>query len=286
MFETVASVTERAFRSKITPPIFGPCQPETEPLPSQIIYEHPLTERSRTLLRLEHLFLQTDYHLPQADPWNSRAAVDGLLGMASIFSRADLKGEFIKELDRHQTTLRRMAQTPGVDAGRLDSILQSITKTSGQLQRMEGQLGKHLRTNELLKNVMQRNGIPGASCAFDIPAYHHWLMQSQESRINDLNNWLKPLDPARSAVELLLSLTRGSAISEPHVAVEGLFQKAVDQSSAPQMLRMILPGDTRLFPEISGGKHRFAVRFLESDIEGRPAQTKQDVSFELALCVF
>lgn len=251
-----------------------------------IIYEHPLTERSRTLLRLEHLFQQTDYHLPQENSWNSRAAVDGLLGMASIFSRADLKADFIKELDRHQASLRRMAQTPGVDAGRLDSILQEIYGTVGLLQRMEGQLGKHLRTNELLKNVMQRNGIPGASCAFDIPAYHHWLQQPQESRVNDLQNWLRPLEPARSAVELLLTLTRGSAVKESQLAPEGLYQRALEQNCAPQMLRVILPGDTRLFPEISGGKHRFAVRFMESDIEGRPVQTKVDVPFDIALCVF
>lgn len=255
-------------------------------MPSQITYEHPLTERSRTLLRLEHLFQHTDYHLPQANPWNSRAAVDGLLGMASIFSRADIKADFIKELDRHQNTLRRMAQTPGVDASRLDAILQNIGVTINQLQRMEGQLGKHLRTNELLKSVMQRNGIPGASCAFDIPAYHHWLQQPQESRINDLQNWLRPMEPARSAMELLLTLTRGSAVTEPQLAPEGLYQRAVDQNSATQMLRVVLPGDTRLFPEISGGKHRFSVRFMESDIEGRPVQTKVDVPFELSLCVF
>jgi cell division protein ZapD len=255
-------------------------------LPSQIIYEHPLTERSRTLLRLEHLFQQTDYHLPQENSWNSRAAVDGLLGMASIFSRADLKADFIKELDRHQVSLRRMAQTPGVDSGRLDAILQDIANTISQLQRMEGQLGKHLRTNELLKNVMQRNGIPGASCAFDIPAYHHWLQQPHGSRVSDLVNWLRPLEPARSAVLLLLTLTRGSAVTEPQLAPEGLYQRALDQNSAPQLLRVILPGDTRLFPEISGGKHRFSVRFMESDIEGRPVQTKVDIPFEIALCVF
>jgi cell division protein ZapD len=133
---------------------------------------------------------------------------------------------------------------------------------------------------------MQRNGIPGASCAFDIPAYHHWLQQPQESRVNDLQNWLRPLEPARSAVDLLLTLTRGSAVTESQAAPEGLYQRAVDQNSAPQMLRVALPGDTRLFPEISGGKHRFSVRFMESDIEGRPVQTKADVPFEIALCVF
>jgi len=257
-----------------------------EPSSDQIVYEHPLNERSRSLLRLEHLFRQTEFHLPQDNPWNSRAAVDGLLGMASIFARADLKADFIKELDRHQGNLKRIAQTPGVDPQRLGSILDELSGTINDLQRLEGQIGRHLRANELLKNVMQRNGIPGASCAFDLPAFHHWLQQPQEKRVADLTRWLEPLKPAQSAVTLLLALTRGSSSPEACQAPEGIYQRTLDPQLVVQMIRIALPGDTSLFPEISGGKHRFSIRFMESDSDGRPAQTKGEVSFEITLCTF
>ena len=39
--------------------------------------------------------------------------------------------------------------------------------------------------------------------------------------------------------------------------------------------------ETQLFAEISGGKHRFTVRFLEPTEEERPSQTRMDVPFSL-----
>ena len=52
-----------------------------------------------------------------------------------------------------------------------------------------------------------------------------------------------------------------------------------------RLLRVVLPTDSSLFPEISGSQHRFTVRFLEwSTIDSRAVQTGHDVSFQLAIC--
>jgi len=52
-----------------------------------------------------------------------------------------------------------------------------------------------------------------------------------------------------------------------------------------RLLRVSLPGQTMLFPEISGSQHRFTVRFLEwSTIDSRAVQTGHDVTFYLSIC--
>ena len=42
---------------------------------------------------------------------------------------------------------------------------------------------------------------------------------------------------------------------------------------------------THLFAEISGSKHRFCIRFMESSDWEHPVKTESDVPFELNTCV-
>lgn len=75
------------------------------------IFEHPLNEKCRTWLRLSHLFEQFDFHMPHANEWHARAAVTALLDIANVLSRADIKSELLKELDRYRHSLARMANS-------------------------------------------------------------------------------------------------------------------------------------------------------------------------------
>jgi cell division protein ZapD len=45
-----------------------------------------------------------------------------------------------------------------------------------------------------------------------------------------------------------------------------------------------VPVDIPCFAEISGGKHRFTVRFMEMKDFDRPFQTTRDVAFLLNCC--
>ncbi|PLY17206.1 MAG: cell division protein ZapD [Sedimenticola sp.] len=251
----------------------------------KIIYEHPLNEKTRTILRLEHLFRESAFHLPKPDVWSSRAAITALLDMVSIFARADIKADLIKELDRHKGKLNSMRQTPGIDTERLNHILRELDEISGRLYRFSGQIGQEIRENEFLKSIMQRSSIPGGSCDFDLPIYHYWLEQPHEYRQAEITHWLKTLTPIDSAVELLLSLIRGSTTPTKEIAEQGFFQKSLDAQSPAQLIRVGLPKDARLVAEISGGKHRFSIRFLTPEENERPSPVKDDVPFSLNCCI-
>ena len=250
----------------------------------KIVYEHPLNEKTRTLLRLEHLFDQTEYHLLRPDTWSSRAAIDALLDMVNIFSRADIKADLIKELDRQRTTLSKIRQTENVDLQRLGEILDELENIGDRMHEMHGQIGKSLRANEFLKSIMQRSSIPGGTCAFDLPHYHYWLQKPAAARQNELNTWLQTLQPVQSAIMLILSLVRGSTNPTQELAHGGIFQHNLDAQAPVQLIRVGMPMETRLFTEISGGKHRFTIRFMIPSEEDRPVPTSEDVVFFLNCC--
>ena len=119
-----------------------------------IVYEHPLNEKTRTLLRLEHLFRKTAFYLPQGDTWASRASIDGLIDMVAIFSRADIKADLIKELDRHRGKLAGIRGSRGIDDERLGKILENIQFASDGVLGLQGQIGQSLRDNEFLKTIV------------------------------------------------------------------------------------------------------------------------------------
>ena len=52
-----------------------------------------------------------------------------------------------------------------------------------------------------------------------------------------------------------------------------------------QLIRIMLPPDTDIYPEISGSHYRVSVRFLSwQDASTHPVQITDDVPFTLSLC--
>ncbi len=251
-----------------------------------VVFEHPLNERIRTFLRLEHLFGRIQFFLPQDEEWATRAAVEGLLDILGTTSRADIKTEILKELDRHTKILERLGRQPGVDTRTLSRVLEELEEVADKVYRLNGQLGLALREDEFIKAIAQRSSIPGGTCSFDLPQYHHWLRQPHPARMRQMNVWLRDLEPVRDAVALLLSLARGSNDARPVTASDGFYQDSLDAQAPVQMVRVELPREVALFPEISGHKHRFSIRFMRTTETERPAQTAQDVNFKLTCCVF
>jgi len=252
----------------------------------QLIYEHPLNERTRTFLRLEHLLAKAEHFAARDNVWDTRSAIEAILDIVAITSRTEVKGELLKELDRHTATLNRIRRQPDIHAETLDRILDDIMGVAAELRAIAGNLGQRARDDDLLKAVAQRTTIPGGTCSFDLPVYHRWLAQPAAARRQWLGEWLGELAPAREAIGLVLSLTRTSAAPRPVTAPLGFFQEALDSEAPAQMIRVGLNGDGRLYPEISGHRNRFSIRFMEGSEGERPSQSRDDVNFNLTCCVF
>lgn len=251
----------------------------------ELVFEYPLNERVRTFLRLEHLLAKAEHYGGQDGQWAMRSALEALLDVATIASRVDIKNELLRELERHSASLNRIRSQAGVHAETLDRILSQLGEASDALRGLNGPIAQRLRDDELLKCVGQRTAIPGGTCSFDLPLYHRWLAQPTATRGEQLSRWLEDVRPASAAIGLILSLTRDSAVPRPVMAVQGFFQQALDQQVPAQMLRVGINGDAAIYPEISGHKNRFSIRFMAVSPGAKPSQHRDDVAFQLTCCV-
>ncbi len=248
---------------------------------NKITYEQPLNERMRTLLRLEHLKFQVQSSLGGESKWDSRNTVASLLDIQNLFGRTDIKTDILKELERLASVLEQLGQNPNVDDSKLTSVLDEIDVLIDQLHNIQGPVGQQLRKNELLNGVRQRSSIAGGTCAFDLPSYHFWLQQPAETRNTDLQTWLEPFEPILRAGQLMLRLIRECSPSTTEVANDGFFQKTLDPSTPCHLVRVEIPRNYPYYAEISGGKHRFSVRFLELKWYERDTATSDNVEFTL-----
>jgi len=254
-------------------------------VPQATIFEHPLNERMRTFMRLEHLFERLARFADEDDPWASRVMIETLIDIASISARADVKNELLKELERASSALARLVNRSGVDPEALRRVLDDLHQAGAAVQDIPGPIGQRAREDEFLKAIAQRTSIPGGSCGFDLPHFHHWLLQPREARQTRLAHWLADMTPTQEALRLLLSLTRTSAPMRSLVAENGFFQELLETQAPPQLLRIRLDELDGLYPEVSGHRNRFSIRFMWAERSGRPTQTDDDIPFRLSCCV-
>jgi cell division protein ZapD len=248
-------------------------------------YEQPLSERMRTFLRLEFLYQQMLYNSDKEADWATRATISTLLEILAILSRGDVRSEVLKELDQQLSVLQRFQTQPGVDRGRLDSLVGNLLTSRDQIGRVGAGFLQPIKDSEFLNAIKHRSAIPGGTCEFDLPEYSHWLRQPIGRRQQDLAQWIESIRPICDAVSESLWLIRESARPTDQMAINGMYQHNMQKDSNCRLLRVSLAGNSSLFPEISGSQHRFTIRFLEwSTIDSRAVQTGHDVPFQLSIC--
>lgn len=254
------------------------------PASELVTFEQPLTEKVRTFLRLEFLFAQHLHHRTDDTPFGARATLHALLDILVVISRSDLKNEILKELTDQHAHLTRLASKPGVDPALLKGVLAEITQAVNGMQQLATQFANSLlRGNDFLTTVLSRASIPGGTCAFDLPIYHHWLSRPESQNRADLDAWFADLRPFEQAINLYLKLLRNSVPAQQAVARGGIY---IQTPQAPcVLLRVTVPVDARVYPEISAGKHRFTVRFMSAgDVNARSHQAATDVPFQIQCC--
>ena len=248
-----------------------------------ISYEYPLSERIRTLLRLEDLYERVLYFIAKSDPQEHHVALLSMFEILEVAGRADLKSDLLQELERQKQSLESLRDNPEISQEALDNILWEIDRTSSRLFQMSGKVGQELRENDWLMSIKQRTNIPGGVCEFDVPSYHYWLHLSAEQHRHDLEGWLAPFLPIRDGIAIVLRLLRESGKASTQTAVQGVYQQMMAGRIA-QMLRIRLKLDYQCVPEISANKYALNIRFTTQEAAQRPKVFESDVDFELTFC--
>jgi len=250
---------------------------------SLITYEYPLTEKIRTLLRLEDLFERVRHFIGKTDALDHHVVLITLFEIMEVASRADLKSDLLQELERQKQVLNSFRSNPDVAQEALVKVIADIEVALAALFKMTGKIGQYLRENEWLMSIKQRTGIPGGACEFDLPSYHYWLHRDSADRSADLAAWIMPLYPLSDGTDIVLRLLREGGKPTRQVAPQGTFSQMLGGRTS-QLVRIRLPRDAQVIPEISANKYALNVRFTVFGTDPRPKLTETNVEFELSFC--
>lgn len=249
-----------------------------------ILYEYPFNEGIRTMLRLEHLFKRLGVLMARESALDHHFALATLFEVLDVASRADLKSDVLKELERYRAQMQSFRGHPGISEGALNEVIERIERVHSALNAMQGKAGQSLATHEWLTSIRSRISIPGGTCEFDLPAYYAWQHLNVAQRQADLQKWVATLVPLADAVVVLLNLLRDNGVPQRVAAPTGQYQQRLPEGKTYHLLRLRIDESLGLVPEISGHRLMVSVRMMRPDEEGRLKPANEDASFEMALC--
>ncbi len=249
-----------------------------------ILYEYPFNESIRTMLRLEHLFDRLGQLIGRDSAVDHHFALATLFEIMDVASRADLKSDVLKELEKHKQQFNAYRGNPSISEGALDEITAKIDHAFAGLNQLQGKAGAALTGNEWLMSVRSRITIPGGTCEFDLPAYYAWQKFEPQRRRADLMQWISSMMPLAEALQVLLGLLRDSGVPHKVVALAGQYQQSLPAGRIYQLMRVRLDVPEDIVPEISGHRLMVSVRLMRQDAEGRLKPSQTDANFELTLC--
>ena len=249
-----------------------------------IVYEYPFNERVRAYLRLETLLRRLETLLTRSDAIDHYFAIATLFEGMDVSSRSDLKSDVLKDLERQRQQFNIYRTSPNVNTAALDQIIARVDEAYTRLHDQPTKPSQALAENEWLMAIRNRLGIPGGTCAFDLPGYFAWQHHSPQQRHADLLQWVQPFEPLANALYLLLRLFRDAGSPQKIATVRGQYQQNLPQNRSYQLLRLAMPEQSALIPEISGNRLMISIRMLHKGDNGQLTLTNDEGQYEMTLC--
>ncbi|CNE69880.1 cell division protein ZapD [Yersinia nurmii] len=247
-------------------------------LTSTVLFEHPLNEKMRTWLRIEFLLQQLESQQNLDNIASALTFFRTASDLIDVLERGEVRTDLLKELERQQQKLQAWADVPGVDMALIDELRAQL-KSRASVLMSAPRIGQSLKEDRMISLVRQRLSIPGGCCSFDLPTLHIWLHLPQEQRNQHINALLDTLTPLNQSLTMILDLIRQSGPLRNQISLNGFFQ---DNAEGADLLRLRISMEHQLYPQVSGHKTRYAIRFLPLDSENGTVPAR--LSFELACC--
>ena len=249
-----------------------------------ITYEYPINEKMRTYLRVERLIDRLTALQAGTSEYDHHFALQTLFELMDMGSRADLRGDLLKDIDRQKGVLAGYANNPNIDESALNGLLKQLDDAYDSLNETTGKLGHSLSESEFLNAIRGRMGIPAGTCEFDLPAYHDWLKQPVDARQKAIAQWMRSIDPIPSVLKLMLGLLRDSAAPHSVVAKDGMYQQNLPQGRNVSLIRIGVPDRAGWVPEVSANRLLISVRIMRIEDGHRTQSMKADVDFLISNC--
>ena len=247
-----------------------------------LIYEYPFNETVRSLLRLEYLFNRLDVYLDSDNPEHHLTAISLIFDIGEVTSRADLKSNLLKELERQRIFLTSFRSEASINSEALESTISEIEKCLTTLNNLIGKPNTIMNESEWLSMIRTRLSVPGGTSPIDLPSFYSWQQRPAEERRAQLLTYTPAFADWKSTTNLYLRLLRQSADFHDAASENGSFQQML-AGKTYQLIRVKLSEDD-IIPEISANKHMLWIRFLHNPGNTKPQAVTGNIAFSLALC--
>ena len=249
----------------------------------QGIYELPLNERLRTFMRIEFLYSRLNNFSGSKDHWQIRTTIHTLLEIYTILARTDVRREVLADLDRYIIQMQRFQSMPDADNEMATNLLEDLNIIKEKMIQLGTGYLHPLRDDDYIAALLHRHTLPGGKAEFDMPRYKFWLEGDSKALKDDLDKWINIIKPICEGIEKLLWIIRESSEPIGTVATSGQYNHQIGKTAQISLIRVFLDNPS-VYPEISGGRHMIAIRFLERNSEGKFLQTDENIEFKLSLC--
>ncbi|GLX81616.1 cell division protein ZapD [Thalassotalea eurytherma] len=247
---------------------------------SRILYEHPLNERIRSYLKLEHLFGQVTCAQQLDIQQGYSVLFTALFAILDSLDRNDIRGDLIKDLEKLEQNLVIWSQRPDVDTSALEENLRRTVSLVNRLRSANTPWSK-LKDDKLLSGVRQRFAIQGGSASFDLPQLQFFLHQPQKTSEEQINAWLVTLEQLKDAVALILVFIRQRSHFECIETESGFYQ---DSGEGLLLLRIQVDENAQYYPTVSGNRFRYSIRFMLPCEQSGRRYSNLATKFYLAKC--
>ncbi|ULJ66542.1 cell division protein ZapD [Wielerella bovis] len=240
-------------------------------------FDHPLSERVRSLIRIEHLFNRFNHTTASDDKWSHHVALSSLFEIMECSSRAELKLDILQELERQRQAGRNQNH---------HELLERLNQAAQDLQDVQQKFGQHIRENEWLMALKQRIVVAGGTTPVELPSYYFWQKKTAEQRRSDLQRWSQIMMPTYRATNVLLEILRENQTFIECCAKNGTYEHNTLPHNT-HLMTIEVPFEANVLPEVSANKYFTHVRFVQANQEsmrGKPVE--QRIDFKIIMCSF
>jgi len=252
-----------------------------------IVFEFPLNERIRRLLRIEEIYQKFEHQLKNTHDYFEFGCFNTLFEIVQLVSRSDLKIDFLQELERQEKKQSTLQSDQALKEEQLDlkKIISMIQVARKKLENIDVKPGFNFNNNLFLEEVKKRITSPGGLLDVDFPNFHNWTIQkTRKSKLEDFKSWSEPLMVFKDAASVLLIILRNQCHLELLKAKEGKHQKTIDPLKTFDLIRLEIAENLDVYPEISSNKYTVNIFFNELSKELRKEAVKSNLEFKYSIC--
>ena len=247
---------------------------------SQIsVYEEPVHERIRKLIKLEFLFNQIHYFKNKEDSYDNYISLLSMSNLYEILVRSDIKSELISEMDSQNRAYKKLKKVPAADQKKLNSVLEKQEMLLKFLHEVQSNYLDYLGHDILFKSIVKNShsSLQPSSIKF-------WLSRDIAFRNNQIKKWLEPISFIERSSNFILEVIRKSGSFADKFAKKGFYLEKLDPKKNILLIRVNLTSDLYYYPQISVSKQRLNIAFMAKDDKNNFIPYQEDLSFMLTLC--